>query len=79
MKNLIYIPLILIIVACGSESEEQIAVDGGAQYETELDYFEGTYYFIEANEITGQYEMLENCWCKCVETFEFNEISGSPF
>ncbi len=78
MKNLIYLPIFLLFIACGSEPEEQIVVDGGAQYETELDHFEGTYYFIEANDTTGQYEMLENCWCKCVETFEFNEFSGSP-
>lgn len=77
MKKLIYIPFLLIIVACGSESEEQIAADGGTQYETELDYFEGTFYFIKANDTTSQYEMHENCWCKCVETFEFSEFAGS--
>lgn len=78
MKQLIYLPILFLIFACGSEQEEQIAVDEGTQYDTQLDYFEGTYYFIEANKITGQYEMLENCWCKCVETFEFSEFAGSP-
>ena len=78
MKQLIYLPFLLFIFACGSESEEQIAVDGGAQYETDLDHFEGTYYMVEANEITGQIEMVENCWCNCVESFEFSEFSGSP-